>query len=487
MQTQSSGCLRTLAALLSVLCLCSGGWSIESAYGSEPPVFRFNASVHDPSVIKVGDLYYVFGSHLAAAKSTDLMNWSLVDSGVRNGNKLIPNVLDEMGEELAWVDSDTFWAPDVIQLSDGRFYMYYCIGRLDSPRALTGLAVADQVEGPYYNQGVIVRSGMWNRPSPDGRIYDATIHPNAVDPHVFFDAAGQLWMVYGSYSGGIFIYQLDQETGWPKPDQGYGKKLLGGNHSRMEGPYILYSPHSKFYYLFVTFGGLASDGAYNIRVMRSKSPDGPYFDAAGNPMLQVAGKRGSLFDDRSIESFGVKLMGNHLFLPAEGGRRRVSGGYVSPGHNSAYYDQQTDKHFLFFHTRFENQGEYHEVRVHQMLINQAGWPVVAPHRYAGEAIEYYETDELPGDYRLINHGKAITTDIQRSQLITLQSDGRITGAVQGEWKRSGSAYVDLLINDTTYQGVFLRQWDAPQQKWVMTFSALSQEGVALWGSKGSSE
>ena len=30
------------------------------------PTFRFNVSVHDPSVIKVDDLYYVFGSHLAA-------------------------------------------------------------------------------------------------------------------------------------------------------------------------------------------------------------------------------------------------------------------------------------------------------------------------------------------------------------------------------------------------------------------------------------
>jgi len=47
---------------------------------------------------------------------------------------LIPNVLEEMGDELAWVESDTFWAPDVIQLPDGRFYMYYCIGRLDAPR-----------------------------------------------------------------------------------------------------------------------------------------------------------------------------------------------------------------------------------------------------------------------------------------------------------------------------------------------------------------
>ncbi|TMN63813.1 beta-xylosidase, partial [Pseudoalteromonas sp. S1727] len=39
-----------------------------------------NVAVHDPSVLKVDDTYYIFGSHLAAAKSTDLMNWEMISS-----------------------------------------------------------------------------------------------------------------------------------------------------------------------------------------------------------------------------------------------------------------------------------------------------------------------------------------------------------------------------------------------------------------------
>jgi len=50
-----------------------------------------------------------------------------------------------------------------------------------------------------------------------------TIHPNAVDPHVFFDVDGDLWMVYGSYSGGIFILEMDPETGLPQPNKGMGR------------------------------------------------------------------------------------------------------------------------------------------------------------------------------------------------------------------------------------------------------------------------
>ena len=42
-------------------------------------------------------------------------------------------------------------------------------------------------------------------------------------------------MVYGSYSGGIFILELNPSTGFPIAGQAYGKKLIGGNHARIEG------------------------------------------------------------------------------------------------------------------------------------------------------------------------------------------------------------------------------------------------------------
>ena len=74
-------------------------------------------------------------------------------------------------------------------------------------------------------------------------------------------------MVYGSYSGGIFILELDPESGFPYPGQGYGKKLMGGNHAGLKTLYF-YSPDTDYYYLFVTFGGLAADGGYNMRIAR---------------------------------------------------------------------------------------------------------------------------------------------------------------------------------------------------------------------------
>jgi arabinan endo-1,5-alpha-L-arabinosidase len=448
------------------------------------PVFK-DASVHDPSVIKVGDTYYVFGSHLAAAKTKDFMQWDQVASGVNPQNPLFENVVEELKETFAWAQSDTLWAPDVIQLRDGRFYMYYNACKGDSPRSALGVAVADRVEGPYKDLGILLKSGMWGQPSEDGTIYDARIHPNVVDPDVFYDNEGQLWMVYGSYSGGIFILKMDDTTGKPFPGQGYGKKLLGGNHSRIEGPYILYNPETKFYYLYLSFGGLDATGGYNMRVARSQRPDGPYYDAEGNAMIDVkADPTKPIFDDRSIEPYGVKLMGNFLFERKIGDPGTGIGtGYVSPGHNSAYYDPATGKQFLIFHTRFPGQGEMHQIRVHQMFMNQDGWPVVAPYRYAGETADKVKREEVVGEYKYVNHGKAISAAINKSQYIRLQQNGTITGAVSGTWQRTAHNRATLNVNGAQYDGVFVRQWEPESASYVMTFTALSKQGVAIWGSQ----
>ncbi|WP_319005498.1 LamG-like jellyroll fold domain-containing protein [Metabacillus litoralis] len=457
---------------------------VPKVQAAEVPVFQ-NASVHDPSVIKVDDMFYVFGSHLAAAKSPDLMKWDKFASEVNADNPLFDDVRENLKETFEWAETDTLWAADVIQLEDGKFYMYYNACKGDSPRSALGIAVADSVEGPYEDLGIILKSGMWDQISEDGTIYDATIHPNAVDPDTFFDSEGKLWMTYGSYSGGIFILEMDPETGKPLPDQGYGKKLLGGNHSRIEASYIQYVPETGYYYMYLSFGGLDAIGGYNMRVVRSENPDGPYLDAEGNDMIDVkANPDLPIFDDASIEPFGVKLMGNFLFdrkvgEPGTG----IGTGYVSPGHNSVYYDEETGEQFLIFHTRFPERGEQHEIRVHKMYTNSNGWPVVSPYQYAGESLETVTEADVIGEYKLINHGKDITAEIKKSVLVGLNSDGTITGEVTGTWEFIDDNKVQLQVEGQTYDGVFVRQWDPTTQSYLMTFTTLSSEGIAIWGSK----
>jgi len=455
-------------------------------FNAQAPTFR-EASVHDPSVIKVGDTFYVFGSHLAAAKSKDLMNWDLIASGVTDSNPIIPNVTTELKETLEWAQTDTLWAADVIQLADGKFYMYYNACKGDSPRSAMGIAVADNVEGPYKDTGIILKSGMWDQISEDGTIYDATKHPNAVDPDVFFDKDGKLWMVYGSYSGGIFIMEMDPTTGKPLPNQGYGKKVMGGNHSRIEGPYMLYSPETDYYYMYLSFGGLDAVGGYNVRVARSKTPDGPFLDAQGNDMANVkADPTKPIFDDKSIEPYGVKLIGNYLFERQLGDPGTGLGiGAVSPGHNSAYYDEATGKQFLIFHSRFPGRGEQHEIRVHEMFMNADGWPVVAPYRYAGETNvdAAVQASEIPGNYRWIAQGKEISADIATDVSVTLNANGTLSGAATGTWQLSGTNDATITTGGKTYKGVFLRETNPVSGDKTLTLTALSTEGTTVWGTK----
>ena len=464
--------LRTICLVVAAICLI-----VPTARGQ--PTFT-NVSVHDPDVIRVDGTFYVFGSHMAVAESPDLVAWKLVAAGVRDDNPIIPNVTTEMAAALAWGQSDTFWAGCVTRLDDGRFAFYYSVCKGDSPRAALGLALSDKVAGPYRDAGILLRSGMWDQPSEDGVVYDATVHPNAVDPAAFRDAAGGMWMVYGSYSGGVFVLKLDATTGRPLPGQGYGKKLLGGNHGRIEAPYVLYDPDSGYFHLFLSFGGLGSDGGYQVRVARSRSPDGPYLDPAGRDMIDAKGPAGSFFDDAAIDPFGGKLMGNFEFA-ADGDA--PAWGFVSPGHNSAYRDPDTGASFIVFHTRLPGRGEEHEVRVHPLLFNADGWPVVAPLRYDGtpQPAGPYDAANVAGEYALVRHDRGISADIARSQLVRLTSGGAVEGGSAGSWRMTGDQTLAITLDGTKYDGVFLTQWDAARQTRVLTFTALSTDGTSVWG------
>ncbi|EOL48824.1 hypothetical protein RV11_GL003319 [Enterococcus phoeniculicola] len=434
-----------------------------------------NVSVHDPSIIKSADSYYILGSHMQFAKSENLIQWEQLSESVAQ-TSLFDDIREELKEEFSYAKTDTLWAGDIQQLKNGNYYMYYCLCQGTSPLSVLGVAVADSIEGPYEK----VESFLYSGSSPKfGETYDATTDPNVIDPHVFYDNDGKLWMVYGSYSGGIYIMEMDGETGLPIDTTSYGKRLLGGNHSRIEAPYILYNHETKYYYLFTSFGGLDSYGGYNMRVARSKTVDGPYEDGLNQQMIDAKGAKGTTFDDLSIEGYGNKLIGNFFYEEDDG---LTNAGYVSPGHNSAIYDEESDTYFLIFHTRFPNSGEEHQVRVHQLFFTEAGWPVVSPLRYANEKLDNYTTGMIDGSYRLLKFSKEISDQIQEPEAVTLKN-GDISGKVKGSWTLA-STNIDkdsiVKINEEEYRGKFISVWDENQEQQVMSFTGVSKEGVPLF-------
>ena len=501
-------------------------------------------SVHDPSILKSNEgTYYLLGSHVASAKSSDLMNWEQVSTDYQNvdAEPFYGDLSESLSESFAWAGYDdgdaaggkyAIWAPDVIWNSDYQWedgstgaYMLYYSTSSTWRRSCIGYMVSKSMEETFQYVDTVIYSGFTKTGETDGNStrntkwdndylnlkelvgkgsanggidaisdnwfdsngsWNQNYAPNAIDPTIFYDAEGALYMVYGSWSGGLFVLELDKATGQPLypgtdstdslsgniTDRYFGTHIAGGNHQSGEGPYIQYDAETDYYYLYETYGGLTATGGYNMRLFRSKNVEGPYLDAAGNNAADSG---------TDNYKYGIKLMGNYKFFNQQGKR--------AAGHNSALIDG--DSRYLVFHQRFNStpQTEYHEVRVHQQFMNEDQWPVTAVYEYCGEGISNYAEDEIIGAYEYINHGNAAASgSLLPTETVNLNADGTVSGDETGTWTKSDSGkgydYVTIIIGENTYKGVFYKQSnDTETHEKVLTFTAIGNDNTVIWGSK----
>lgn len=501
-------------------------------FSSDAAAGKTRVSVHDPSIIKNGDTYYVFGSHIDAARTKDLQNWTRFTNGyTRTNNVEFGDLSQNLKKAFAWAGEDledceggfSVWAPDVIWNPDfrnadgtkGAYVMYFCTTSTYI-RSVICFATSKNIEGPYtfgdtliysgftkndqyvksstknvnkkytstnidelVNSGDITMNDSWFR----GDEFNNQLFPNAIDPTIYYGSDGKMYMTYGSWSGGIFTIEINPETGkciHPKTgktsdgrmvDSYFGTKIAGGYGKSGEGPFIEYNSDNGYYYLWTTYGGLQANGGYNMRVSRSKNPLGPYVDAAGRPAV--------LESNTNLDSIGLKVMGNYKFST-------LDTAYMAGGHNSVLRDDD-GKWYLFYHTRFNNGTEYHEVKVHEMFFNDEGWPVVTPFEFGGDHISEggYDEADITGDYEYINHGTATNGNVINYQKIKLNSDHTISGDVSGKWEQSAdSAAAVITIENQKYSGYFIAAENEKGKK-VMSFTAVGNNNQTIWGAKNS--
>lgn len=462
-------------------------------------------SVHDPSIFEADGTYYIYGSHMATAKSTDLKNWTMVADGY-GSNSVYGDLMfrddpfEYAGNLNSAIPTDDsgchVWAPDVIYNKKNKlYYMYFCTSSTFNASNLC-YATSKSPEGPFDWKGALIYSGFDSKTLKktdvldyvtedyakknyikEGDSYNYEKYPNAIDPTVFYDENDKLWMVYGSWSGGIFLLELDENTGeviHPEADPDndvdayFGKRLLGGGHTSIEAPYILYDEPSGYYYLYVSYGQLNREGGYQIRVFRSKTVDGDYVDM--NDKKPGIGKGNHAY-------FGIKLSGNYM-LPS------LEKAYMATGHNSAFID--TDgKRYIVNHTRFDSGDEYHEPRVHQYFLNEEGWPCMLPYATDGETISEsgYDKDKLVGEYYVVNQGTKVDEEIAEPFKLLLTEKGNVFGKdITGTWEvKEDSCYVHITYNKKEYSGVFCEMNDEAGTK-VMTFTAVGSN-ESIWGVK----
>lgn len=464
-------------------------------------------SVHDPSIVKVDGKYYIFGSHMSTAVSEDLRTWTSLGDGYKVKDQIYYELMANKdafayaGSKNSVIPTDDrawhVWAPDVIYNEEtGLYYLYFCTSSTWNASNLC-YATSENIDGPYEWKGALIYSGFTAQTLDDTDVaeyvdrdtakdryikksneYNFNKYPNAIDPTVLYDGDGRLWMVYGSWSGGMYLLELDKSTGeviHPQEDEAnrvdpyFGKRLLGGNHSSIEGPYILYDEESGYYYLFVSYGGLAREGGYQIRVFRSETIDGDYVDMNGEYPMDT--------NNPEHYPYGLKLSGNY-FLPS------LEMAYMATGHNSAFVDDDGKK-YIVNHTRFDNKTEEHEPRVHQFIVNEEGWPCMLPYATDGETVSEsgYSMADVAGRYYVIDQGTAIDAEIAQPFILYLDESGKVYGdGVEGSWEmKDNTCYMKVSYQGTDYSGVFCQMNDEAGTQ-VMTFSAVGNN-ESVWGVK----
>jgi arabinan endo-1,5-alpha-L-arabinosidase len=288
-----------------------------------------NAGAHDPSsIVKCGNTYWIFatGGGIAALYSTDLISWNYSASPFPNN------------QWPSWINSyvpafaGTFWAPEC-RYMNGKYYLYYACSSWGVKTSCIGLATNKSLDPgsddyEWIDQGVVVFS-------------DASSDANCIDPSLFEDKEGKLWLTYGSYFGGIRIIELDPTTGLSKNSTKYS--VASGD---CEASYVI--NHGDYYYLFINRGtccqGVSS--TYHIQVGRSESPTGPFLDK-NNHNLNAG--------------YGSTILG-------------TSGSFIGPG-CLGYYVENGIEWATFHYYNGDNAGAA-TLAVAGMRWDESDWPVI---------------------------------------------------------------------------------------------------------------
>lgn len=236
-----------------------------------------NIFVHDPVLIKQGKTYHVFytGPRVMHIQSNSLnaTNWGTPTSVFSSLPSWISSIEGFSGQDL--------WAPD-ISFRDGIYWLYYSASSFGSRNSGIGLATNPTLDrsAPNYkwtDKGMVIRT------------YQSTSKYNAIDPNVFEDVDGKLWLTFGSWQPeGIQLVELDRSTG----------KIMGSktpvtiakrSSQAVEAPFLV--KWKNYYYLFVSWDACCkgASSTYKIVVGRSSKVTGPFVDKAGVDMKNGGG------------------------------------------------------------------------------------------------------------------------------------------------------------------------------------------------------
>lgn len=463
------------------------------------------ANVHDPTVAKDGDYFYMYQTdasygnstfghgHFHGRRSKDLVNWEYIGSTMDNAPAWVKTTMNahraEMGLPAIENPKYGYWAPCIRKVGN-KFRMYYSIvvDELitgNDPNTSWG-------ERPYIGmmETTSLASNVWEDKGmvitavPDGVVdyvrdgandWNGYYKFNAIDPSYIETPGGEHWLIYGSWHTGIAAVQLNPDTGKTLNElntvESYGTRIAGrGNISTdrwqaLEGAEIIYNPNTGYYYLFMAYDELAV--AYNTRVARSANLLGPYTGINGQDISQGA-------QCWPMVTHPYKF-NNHT-------------GWVGISHCAVFQDDANGKWY------FSSQGRLPENvpginasnavmmgHVREMQWTSDGWPVVSPERYAGVPTTSMTMESVAGTYEIITMNYQYRV-MQTSVMVTLNANGTVGGGMTGSWSYD-STNKEVLINGQKCKVFDSWDWESTPRKVTLAISGYTSDGKTIWGKK----
>ena len=265
------------AAIVVASFICGWSQAEESAKGIPGGPLAETASrgvtARDPStIVKEGNTYWCFytGKGTPSLHSKDLVTW-------KPGPRVFGKAPEWISKEVPKNDG-VYWAPDLLKVGD-QYLLYYSVSSFGAMHSAIGLATNPTLdpEDPAFrwtDHGPVVQSR-------EGSDF------NTIDPSVFQDEDGKLWMSFGSQWSGLKLVELDPKTGKrSKPDEPMTPIAAGQS---IEAPWIY--KRKGFYYLFLNRGNCCAGdkSTYHIKVGRSEDIKGPYVAKDGSFMIDGGG------------------------------------------------------------------------------------------------------------------------------------------------------------------------------------------------------
>ena len=411
-------------------------------------------NTHDPTVYKNGDWYYMYSTDASWAnlhetgalkrRSRDLVNWEFLGNAFDG----IPQSAADFflgGYNPDYTDVG-IWAPFLFQYKDKYILYYSAPGGLDGVNlAYLGYAYSESADGPWEDQGVIITS-----------IPGDTI--NAIDPTVVYDSLNhQLWMAYGSWHTGLYVVELDTATGGLKTPGDRGVKVATRPPGYgLEAPELSY--RNGWYYLFATYDPLGT--TYNVRVGRSRNPEGPYYDFNGVDMAEPSS---------NVPMIQAPYMfDNHP-------------GWQGTGHCGVYNDKGS--YYMFNQGRPSNEPAMMVLHVRKIFWID-DWPVVSPERYAGVPQCEIIPDSLAGEWEhmpLVY--KSSGAYHSRSEELLLTSDGSFNDNAANTWTFEDDTLILNWSNGDIQKLIVFWGWDWENNCKTLLYTGMDTEGLCIWGKK----